>query len=135
MSLDTIVSLALFAGALVLMMRYGGCGDHAMGHAYGRGGFGSGNTGPAGGGSPQREVDPVCGMTVDKATAKSAVHQGQVYYFCSQACREKFEAAPATYATKAGAGAQASIAMAAADRRTTKMATRSKPMCSTRRSA
>jgi YHS domain-containing protein len=111
MSLDTIVSLALFAGALVLMMRYGGCGGHAMGHAHGHGGFGSGNAGPVGGGqssSPQREVDPVCGMTVDKATAKSAVHQGQVYYFCSQTCREKFEAAPATYAKMGGAAAHGS---------------------------
>jgi YHS domain-containing protein len=40
-------------------------------------------------------------MTVDKATAKTAVHQGQDYYFCSQNCREKFEAAPASYARAA----------------------------------
>jgi YHS domain-containing protein len=109
MSLDTIVTLALFAGAFLLMMRYGGCGGHAMGHAHGHGGFGSANTGPGPGqsSSSEREVDPVCGMTVDKASAKSAAHKGQVYYFCSQTCREKFEAAPATYA-KAGAAAHGS---------------------------
>ncbi|HQX85976.1 MAG TPA: YHS domain-containing protein, partial [Aestuariivirga sp.] len=29
-------------------------------------------------------IDPVCGMTVDPATAKhKAEHQGQSYYFCS----------------------------------------------------
>jgi YHS domain-containing protein len=111
MSLDTIVTLALFAGAFLLMMRYGGCGGHAMGHVHGHSGSGSVNTGHAGGGqssSPELEVDPVCGMTVDKAAAKTAVHRGQVYYFCSQTCREKFEATPATYAMKAGAAAHGS---------------------------
>jgi Cu+-exporting ATPase len=46
-------------------------------------------------------------MQVDKASGKSAVHQGQVYYFCSQTCREKFEAAPATYAKTAVAAPHA----------------------------
>ena len=44
-------------------------------------------------------------MTVDPASAKSAAYQGQVYYFCSQICREKFEAAPASYANAKTAGA------------------------------
>lgn len=39
-------------------------------------------------------------MTVETAVAKSAVHAGTVYYFCSPVCREKFEAAPATYLKK-----------------------------------
>ena len=39
--------------------------------------------------------DPVCGMAVDSATAKQRrAHGGQTYYFCSQHCAEKFEAAP-----------------------------------------
>lgn len=46
--------------------------------------------------------DPVCGMTVDPATAEhSAVHEGQTYYFCSQGCETKFKANPATYMLKA----------------------------------
>ena len=106
MSFDTIVTLALFAGAFLLMMRYGGCGAHAFGHAHAQGGARSDSErGPPGGSqvlSADRDVDPVCGMTVDKASAKTAVHEGQVYYFCSQACREKFEAAPVTYAKKTG---------------------------------
>ena len=36
MSFDTLVSAALFVGALFLMMRFG-CGAH-MGHAHGHGG-------------------------------------------------------------------------------------------------
>ncbi|MET4697791.1 Cu+-exporting ATPase [Constrictibacter sp. MBR-5] len=39
--------------------------------------------------------DPVCGMTVDPATAKhSASHGGETYWFCSARCRERFEAEP-----------------------------------------
>jgi Cu+-exporting ATPase len=42
--------------------------------------------------------DPVCGMTVDPATAKhQTVHQGETYYFCRAGCREKFEADPQRY--------------------------------------
>ncbi|HUH02050.1 MAG TPA: heavy metal-binding domain-containing protein, partial [Kofleriaceae bacterium] len=42
--------------------------------------------------------DPVCGMSVDPASAKhSADHAGGRYFFCSARCREKFEATPARY--------------------------------------
>jgi len=41
-------------------------------------------------------TDPVCGMTVDPATAKggSAVHGGVTFHFCSAGCRAKFVADP-----------------------------------------
>lgn len=52
--------------------------------------------------APPVVTDPVCGMTVDPATAEhSAVHEGQTYYFCSQGCETKFKANPATYMLKA----------------------------------
>jgi Cu+-exporting ATPase len=39
--------------------------------------------------------DPVCGMTVDPATAKQqAEHAGERYYFCCAGCATKFQAAP-----------------------------------------
>ncbi|RUO98109.1 heavy metal translocating P-type ATPase [Hyphomicrobium sp.] len=42
--------------------------------------------------------DPVCGMSVDPATAKhSADHGGQTYYFCCAGCRTKFVADPGKY--------------------------------------
>lgn len=42
--------------------------------------------------------DPVCGMTVDPATAKHSVrHQGRDFYFCSAGCKAKFEAEPQKY--------------------------------------
>src|SRR5947209_3375026 len=43
-------------------------------------------------------IDPVCGMTVDPATASaSLVHDGHTYYFCNPSCRTKFQANPARY--------------------------------------
>ena len=34
--------------------------------------------------------DPVCGMTVDQATAVHAERDGKTFYFCSEHCRAKF---------------------------------------------
>ncbi len=44
---------------------------------------------------PQAEIDPVCGMKVEVATARhQAEHAGRTFYFCNPRCREKFLAAP-----------------------------------------
>jgi xanthine dehydrogenase accessory factor len=44
-------------------------------------------------------IDPVCGMTVDVAGARhSAEHAGRAYYFCGRGCRERFLAAPESFA-------------------------------------
>jgi Cu+-exporting ATPase len=43
-------------------------------------------------------IDPVCGMEVDdKTTKERATHQGQTYYFCSNDCRDEFQASPEDY--------------------------------------
>jgi P-type Cu+ transporter len=43
----------------------------------------------------EAQTDPVCGMTVDPATAAgSHEHKGQTYYFCSAHCLHKFQADP-----------------------------------------
>ncbi|HEX5400271.1 MAG TPA: heavy metal translocating P-type ATPase [Verrucomicrobiae bacterium] len=34
--------------------------------------------------------DPICGMTVDEATALHAEREGKTFYFCSEHCRKKF---------------------------------------------
>jgi len=36
------------------------------------------------------KTDPICGMTVDEATAPHAERDGQTHYFCSEHCRKKF---------------------------------------------
>ena len=42
--------------------------------------------------------DPVCGMSVDPEAGKPTFeHDGQVYHFCCERCREKFAAAPHDY--------------------------------------
>ncbi|HJW04917.1 MAG TPA: heavy metal translocating P-type ATPase [Rhodanobacter sp.] len=64
----------------------------------GQGSCGAGGDQPSAGAA----IDPVCGMTVDPATAKQvSTHDGQTFYFCSTACKAKFDASPATY-TAAG---------------------------------
>ncbi|MEO7190930.1 MAG: heavy metal translocating P-type ATPase [Vicinamibacterales bacterium] len=47
-------------------------------------------------------IDPVCGMTVDPATARggSLEHAGTTYSFCSPGCREKFAADPAGWLSR-----------------------------------
>ena len=49
-------------------------------------------------------IDPVCGMTVDSATAEyRSFNDGKAYYFCSAACKGNFDKDPAKFA---GAGAK-----------------------------
>src|SRR5712664_4138631 len=51
--------------------------------------------------------DPVCGMSVDSATARYKLeHAGKTYYFCCAHCAEKFKSDPEKYET----GKQKSIA-------------------------
>ena len=38
--------------------------------------------------------DPICGMTVDPATALQAQRDGKTSYFCCENCREKFLSNP-----------------------------------------
>jgi Cu+-exporting ATPase len=55
------------------------------------------HTGGAGGATPLVK-DPVCGMDVDPRTAKHAAEAGEkTYYFCSEGCKNKFVANPASY--------------------------------------
>lgn len=43
-------------------------------------------------------LDPICGMTVEIATARhTAEHAGRTYYFCCGGCRQRFLAEPERY--------------------------------------
>jgi Cu+-exporting ATPase len=43
-------------------------------------------------------TDPVCGMSVEPATAAAAwEHDGTTYYFCSVGCMERFRQDPAHF--------------------------------------
>lgn len=51
--------------------------------------------------APVEALDPVCGMTVEIATARyTAEYAGQVYYFCSAGCKRSFEKEPEEYLVK-----------------------------------
>ncbi len=66
------------------------------------------------GGSASGAIDPVCGMTVDPATAESSyVHDGQTYYFCCQGCLTTFRADPGRYLAPASAREERPAAPAA----------------------
>jgi Cu+-exporting ATPase len=41
-------------------------------------------------------IDPICGMTVDGASAMRAEGNGQTSFFCNDGCRQKFLSTPAT---------------------------------------
>lgn len=45
--------------------------------------------------SKLKTKDPICGMTVDEATALHAERDGEMFYFCSDHCRRKFLSTPA----------------------------------------
>jgi xanthine dehydrogenase accessory factor len=50
-------------------------------------------------------TDPVCGMTVDPATARHrADHQGRTFYFCCPGCRAQFVREPERFLAAASAG-------------------------------
>ena len=99
--MQSLIYFLLIAGLFVVMMRFG-CGSHVMGHGHGhrRRGDSSHAPGTDRGSAPAQDKDPVCGMTVETASAKSSLYDGRAYYFCSNDCRDKFEAAPQRYASK-----------------------------------
>ncbi|WP_256403567.1 XdhC family protein [Halorubrum salinum] len=61
------------------------------------------DSGTAGDGSDasaddETAIDPVCGMTVDPATADASVeHDGRTYHFCCHGCADSFANDPASY--------------------------------------
>ncbi len=44
--------------------------------------------------STSETKDPICGMTVDPATALHTERDGKTFYFCSEGCQQKFLASP-----------------------------------------
>ncbi len=62
---------------------------------------------------PQMATDPVCGMSVDPATARwKSEYQGRTIFFCNPSCKAKFDANPQQYGARtedAGAGSFAAL--------------------------
>jgi xanthine dehydrogenase accessory factor len=50
--------------------------------------------------APREAIDPICGMTVEIATARhTAEYAGRTWYFCCGGCRQKFLAEPERFAS------------------------------------
>ena len=57
--------------------------------------------------SEETAIDPVCGMTVNKAQARATYeYKGTTYYFCNPGCKEAFAKEPEKYLKKQTEGAQ-----------------------------
>ena len=50
-------------------------------------------------------TDPVCGMQVEEQKAAGqSEYGGEIYHFCSQGCKSKFDQNPEQYAVKSTGG-------------------------------
>lgn len=50
------------------------------------------------GGQPEEATDPICGMTVEAATARhTSEYGGEIYYFCCPGCKREFDEEPEKY--------------------------------------
>ena len=51
---------------------------------------------------PPKVADPVCGVEVESGRAKggNATFDGETYDFCSEECRERFQANPRAYVAR-----------------------------------
>ena len=79
-----------------------------------------------------KETDPVCGMSVDPATARGKVeHGGKTYYFCCPGCATRFQAEPEKYLHNKP-GAQVVSISAAAPKHTPVAQTVKDPVCGMR---
>jgi YHS domain-containing protein len=45
--------------------------------------------------------DPVCGMQVDEKKSPTSVSEGRKFAFCSQSCKDEFDANPKQYSSSA----------------------------------
>jgi YHS domain-containing protein len=102
-TMASILYFLLWAGLFFVMMRFG-CGAHVMGHGHHASNSPSKEPDASSEGAgrwvaPEKDVDPVCHMTVETTKSKTTVYEGHVYHFCSQDCRGKFEGDPKTYLT------------------------------------
>lgn len=103
--MDTLLYFLFWGGLFFVFMRFG-CGAHIMGHGHDHSHpRETGNEGDEASAmrrrtAPKNDTDPVCGMMIETASAKSSVHDGRVYYFCAEECRQKFEVDPKHFTAK-----------------------------------
>ena len=78
--MPSVLYFLLWATLIFVMLRFG-CGAHVMGRGHGKANKDDETSrGDARWIALAKETDPVCGMTVDAAGAKSAIYEGRAYY-------------------------------------------------------
>jgi YHS domain-containing protein len=99
--LTTILWFVIIGALFFFLMRMGGCGGHGHGtHTTGEHGRDTGQHAPG----AWTVRDPVCGAEGPAGQAvATAEHEGKVYHFCSQQCREVFLRDPQRYASNTAA--------------------------------
>ena len=97
--MSSVLYYLAIAAVFFVMMRFG-CGAHVMGHGH------KAHPDREPDPPPAKARDPVCGMLVEVATAKSAMYRGRPYWFCSAEHRDQFEADPARYVAAADGAAR-----------------------------
>ena len=74
--------------------------------------------------------DPVCGMSINTATAKNVhEHAGESYYFCCGHCLEKFKSNPQEYLNKPATSSLVTLGMPAAPKLAPKADLARDPVC------
>lgn len=88
MHVQDIMYYLFWAGLVFVMMRFG-YSARIVGHSHHKNASALlAANGPKINMAPQAQVtDPICKMTLPVSAAKTTVHNGQVYYFCSAKCR------------------------------------------------
>ncbi len=98
--MEMLLTIAVWTGLFFMMMRFGS-GAHLTGcthkNATGHDPLATMEPPELRWVPAEKDIDPVCKKTIATSTARSCVHEGKVYYFCSRDCREIFEAAPDMY--------------------------------------
>ena len=84
--------------ALVFLMRRGGLAGCGMGHSHG-----GGHADHDAGRPLQNSKEPVSGKDVDTRHAVTSYYSGRVYYFENAETRQRFEASPEKYVSRAPA--------------------------------
>ena len=95
------IALSILA-EIVLVRR----GLEQIGWAESASGAEVGSAAPTAAAPAATAIDPVCGMTVDIATARAThEHEGTMYYFCCPGCRGRFAKDPVRFLAADASGA------------------------------
>jgi len=97
------IALSVLAGVVKARREGGAVGESAPALRAAIAGPGTPDLSAANARAAGSAIDPVCGMSVEIATAECrSLHDGILYYFCCAGCQHRFEKGPEPYVTNHG---------------------------------